>query len=89
MCSFESGWLRDCLNDFKSVLYRCYVDDILLFCSLDHAHKFKEYLSSKHPNIFFRERERWFAANVHRQKAFSVVYTSFKSFIPETENWLN
>ena len=80
MCSFESGWLRDCLNDFKPVLYRC---------SLDHAHKFKEYLSSKHPKIFFRERERWFAANVHRQKAFSVVYASFKSFIPETENWLN
>ena len=37
---------------FKS--NRCYVDDIFaLFSSPDHADKFKEYLSSKHPNINF------------------------------------
>ena len=54
MCSFESKWLRDCPNDFKPVLYRRYIDDIfVLFSSPDHANKFREYLSSKHPNIKF------------------------------------
>ena len=52
MCSFESKWLRDCPNDFKPVFYRHHIDDIfVLFSSPDHADKFREYLSSKHPNI--------------------------------------
>ena len=61
MCSFESIWLGDCPNDFKPVFYGRYVDDIFpLFSSPDHADKFKEYFSSKHPNINFSiERERW------------------------------
>ena len=60
MCSFESKWLQDCPNDFKPVFYRCYVDDIFaLFSSPDHADKFKEDLSSKHPNInFSMEKEK-------------------------------
>ena len=60
MCSFESIWLPDCLNDFKLVFYRRYVDDIFaLLSSHDHADKFKEYLSSKHPNISFSiEKEK-------------------------------
>ena len=60
MCSFESKWLRDCPNDFKPVFYRRYVDDIsALFSYPDHADKFKEYLSSKHPNINFSiEKEK-------------------------------
>ena len=54
MCSFESKWLRDSSNDFKPVFYRPYIDDIfVLFSSPDHADKFREYLSSKHPNIKF------------------------------------
>ena len=54
MCSFENKWLRDCPNDFKPVFYRRYIDDIfVLFSSPDHADKFREYLSSKHPNIKF------------------------------------
>ena len=54
MCSFESKWFRDCLNDFRPVFYRRYVDDILaLFSSPDHADKFNEYFLSKHPNINF------------------------------------
>ena len=70
MCSFESNWLQDCLNDFKPVFYRRYVDDLfVMFSSPNHAATFKEYLSSKHPNINFskekekngclREREKW------------------------------
>ena len=54
MCSFESKWLRNCANNFKSVFYRRYIDDIfILFSSPDHADKFRKYLSSKHPNIKF------------------------------------
>ena len=64
MCSFESKGLRDCPNDFKPVFYRRYINDIfvlfsspdhadILFSSPDHADKFREYLSSKHPNIKF------------------------------------
>ena len=54
MGCFESKWLRDCPNDFKPVFYRHYIDDIfVLFSSPDHADKFWEYLSSKHPNIKF------------------------------------
>ena len=54
MCSFASKWLRDCPNDFKPVFYRRYIDGIfVLFSSPDHADKFREYLSSKHPNIKF------------------------------------
>ena len=52
--SFENKWLRDCPNDFKPVFYRRYIDDIfVLFSSPDHADKFREYLSSKHPSIKF------------------------------------
>ena len=31
MCIFESKWLRDCPNDFKPVLCRRYIDDIIFF----------------------------------------------------------
>ena len=52
MCSFEKKWLHDCRNDFKPVFYRRYTDDIfVLFSSPNYADKFREYLSSKHPNI--------------------------------------
>ena len=35
-------------NDFKPVFYRRSVDGMFaLFCSRDHADKFREYLSSK------------------------------------------
>ena len=54
MCSCKSKKLRDCPNDFKPVFYKCYIDDICaLFSFPDHADKFTEYLSSKHPNIKF------------------------------------
>ena len=43
ICSFESKWLRDCPNDFKSVFYRSYIDDKFVpFSSPDHADKFRE-----------------------------------------------
>ena len=51
MCSFENKWICDCPNDFKPVFYGRYIDIFVLFSSPDHADKFREYLSSKHPNI--------------------------------------
>ena len=38
VCSFESRWLQDPLNDLKPVFGRRYVHDIFsLFSSVDHA----------------------------------------------------
>ena len=100
MCSFESKWLRDCPNDFKPVFYRPYIDDIFVLCSSpDHADKFREYLSSKHPNIKLSiEKEEdgclpFLDINILRENdqfATNVyrkkggIYTNFKSFTPET-----
>ena len=74
MCRFESKCLRDCPNDFKPMFYRCYIDDIfVLFPSPDHVDKFREYLSSEHPNIKFSiEKEedgclRFLEINVFRE----------------------
>ena len=49
----------DCPNGFKPEFCRRYIDDILvLFSSPDQAGKFREHLSSKHPNIkFSKEKE--------------------------------
>ena len=56
MCSFENKRFKDCPPDLKLVLYRWYVDDtFVLLSSLDHAEKFKTYLSSQH-KLFVRER---------------------------------
>ena len=99
MCSFESKWLCDCPHDFKPAFYRSCIDDIFaLFSSPNHADKFREYLSSKHPSIKFsveKEEDDCFPFldinifhendKVYRKKnTFSGVYTNFKSFIPET-----
>ena len=54
LCFHEQIWLNDCSEDFKSVYYRRYVDDIFaLFRSPDHLEKFTNYLNSKHKNIKF------------------------------------
>ena len=37
LCFYEQIWLNGCLDEFKSVCYRTYVDGIfVLFCSPDH-----------------------------------------------------
>ena len=54
LCFHEQMWLNDCREDFKSVCYRRYVDDIFaLFHSPDHLEKFTSYLNLKHKNIKF------------------------------------
>ena len=54
MRSFENKWLKNCPHGLKPSFYGRYVDDIFVLLSfLDHARKFKKYLSSKHRNINF------------------------------------
>ena len=54
LCFHKQIWLNDCPEDFKSVYYRRYVDDIFaLFRSPDHLEKFTSYLNSKHKNFKF------------------------------------
>ena len=46
---YEENWLNKCPAEFKPSFYRRYVDDIFaLFESLESAHLFREYMSSKH-----------------------------------------
>ena len=52
LCFHEQIWLNDCIEEFKPVYYRKYVDDIFaLFGSPDHLEKFTSYVNSKHKNI--------------------------------------
>ena len=54
LCFHEQIWLNECPDDFKSVYYRRYVDDIfVLLCSPDQLEKFKNCSNSKHRNIRF------------------------------------
>ena len=54
LCFHEQIWLNDCIEDFKPVYYRKYVDEIFTVFRLpDHVEKFTNYLNSKHKNITF------------------------------------
>ena len=59
LCLHGQIWLNECLDEFKSVHYRRYVDDIFfLFRSPVRLEQFQNYLNSKHRNIRFTcERE--------------------------------
>ena len=89
MCSFESGWLRDCLNDFKPVLYRCYVDDIFYCFVLLIMHI--NLRSICHLNIpkFFLEKEKDGLQLMSIDKRPSVWFMPASKVLLETENWLN
>ena len=56
---YEQIWLNDCPDEFRSMYYKIYVDDIfVLFRSPHHLEKFNEYLNTKHANIkFTNEKE--------------------------------
>ena len=54
LCFHEQIWLDNCPVEFKSVIYRKFVDDaFLLFRSKEHIEKFRLYLNCQHPNITF------------------------------------
>ena len=51
---YEMKWIEQCPDEFKSVFYRRYVDDIfVLFESAEHLSKFHAYLHTCHPNMSF------------------------------------
>ena len=92
MWSFESKWLRDCATDFKPVFYRRYTNDIfVLFSSPNHADKFREYLSFKHPNITFSiEKEKdgclpFLDINIFRENDKVATKWPLAGFIPTSE----
>ena len=60
MSHYETIWLSNCPLDFKSVLYRRYVDDsLLLFRSESYIRLFLDNLNGRHPSIKFNyESER-------------------------------
>ena len=54
MCHFENIWLENCPSHFKAIVYRRFVDDtFLLFPSMNHVGKFRNYLNKQHKNIKF------------------------------------
>ena len=54
LCYHEQIWLQNCPSEFKPVIYRRYVDDtFLIFCSLHHIEKFRNYLNRQHKSIKF------------------------------------
>ena len=61
MWSFRKEQLKICPHGLKSVSCRWYVYEMfVLFFSLDHAEKFKKYLSLRHHNINFSlEKENY------------------------------
>ena len=56
----EIKWLEQCPKKFKPVFYRRYVDDIfVLFESVEHLSKFRDYFNTCHPNMsFYFEQEK-------------------------------
>ena len=59
LAHYEQIWVNDYPDEFKSLYYKRYVDDIFaLFQSPHHLDKFNEYLNRKHANIkFTNEKE--------------------------------
>ena len=59
LAHYEQIWLNDCSDEFKSVYYKRYVDNILLLFRFPyHLEKFNEYLNTKHANVkFTNEKE--------------------------------
>ena len=54
LCHYEKIWLNECLSQFKTVVYKRYVDDIyVLFKSKEHLKLFVNYMNSKYRNIKF------------------------------------
>ena len=76
---------QDCPHGLNSVFCRRYVDDLfILFSSINHTEKFKEYLSSTLPNInFLSENENdgrlfFLEINIYREKGKFVTNVYWK-----------
>ena len=54
LCHYEKTWLNECPSQFKTVVYRRYIDNIfVLFKSKEHVKLFVNYMNSKNKNIKF------------------------------------
>ena len=54
LCHYEKEWLDSCPIEFKSKLYKSYIDHIfVVFQSRDHIKKFVDCMNTKHLNIHF------------------------------------
>ena len=54
LCHYEKIWLNQRPSQFKTVVYRRYVENIcILFKSKEHLKLFANYVNSKHKNIKF------------------------------------
>ena len=54
LCFHQQIWLNECTDEFETVYYRRYIDDMfVLFRSPVYPKKFKYYLNSKYRNITF------------------------------------
>ena len=52
LCHYEKNWLNSCSTEFKSELYKRFVDDIFVkFWSRYHVKNLVDYKNAKHPNI--------------------------------------
>ena len=55
LCHYEKLWPDNCPPDFKTVVYRRYVDDIFTwFKSRDYLLSFARYMSTRHKNSKFK-----------------------------------
>ena len=52
LCHYEKNWLNEYSSQFKPVIYRRYVDDILVLFK-EHLKLFVNYMNLKHKNIKF------------------------------------
>ena len=89
MCRFGSKLLKDDPHGLKPKFYWRYVDEVsILLSPLDHAEKFKEYLSSRYPYIkFFWKQEKdhrvsFLGINIfHKNEKFVIYVKQKKVFI--------
>ena len=57
MCALEQNFLSNCPSNYKSILYRRFVDDTFcIFQNRTQAECFLNYLNRQHPNIEFTQK---------------------------------
>ena len=54
LCFHEKEWLKQCPNEFRSIYYKRYVDDIfVLFENFEQTEKLMAYFNNRHKYISF------------------------------------
>ena len=89
LCYHEKGWPQNCPSEFKSVIYRRYVDDtFLLFRLKHHIEKITSETENENSisflDIKISRNHNKLMTLVYRKPTFSRVFTNFGSFIPKS-----